>query len=299
MAIVRDQLWLDSPDALHRIDTSNVSEAFKKVARDLVNDGLAVVRGWHDPATCVEVISDYKKWCGERPDVVAANLDVIGHEKRLCNFHHASPAALAVGQNPQVMKLLDFLFGYDAGIYTSLTFKYSTQQPVHRDTPHFATWPTNYFFGVWVALQDIDPDSGPLFYFKNSHHFPADPQSFMRMAEERLPQASEIELARLALDLYNGYIIEQSRELGEPMIPELKAGDMVIWHPQTPHGGSPARNPELERWSIVFHCAPVDIQVFQHDRFFTYTMEQQPPPRYGFVEKEGRKVAWAGETAFM
>lgn len=297
--VVTDQLWLDRPDVLERIETANVDETFKQIARELVRDGLAVIRGWHEESTCAQVIKDYETWCAQNPSNVAANLDALGHEKRLCNFHLWSAAALSIGQNERVMQLLDFLFGHEAGVYTSLTFKYGTQQPSHRDTPHFATWPPNYFVGVWTALADVHPDSGPLFYHRNGHRFPVDPQDFWNTAVAARPGAAKSEQCLLALDLYNGHIIRESATLGAPVMPEMKAGDMIIWHPQTPHGGSPAKNPELPRWSIVFHCAPVDIQVHQHDRFFMHHAEEAPPDRYGFTETGKRRVALAGEVAFM
>lgn len=297
--VVTDQLWIDRHDALERIEAAKVDEAYKQVARDLVRDGLSVLRGWHDKAICGKVIEDYKAWCAQNPDAVAANRDALGHEKRLCNFHHWSASALSIGQNPRIIELLDFLFGHEAGIYTSLTFKYGTQQPSHRDTPHFATWPPNYFVGVWTALDDVHPDSGPLFYHKYGHRFPVDPQRFWQQSADAKPGASKAEQCLRALDLYNGYVGQESAALGEPVMPQMRAGDTIIWHPQTPHGGSPARNPELTRWSIVFHCAPVDIQVHQHDRFFTHHKQDAPPDRYGFVDRGGRRVALAGDVGFM
>jgi ectoine hydroxylase-related dioxygenase (phytanoyl-CoA dioxygenase family) len=297
--VVTNQLWVDRPDALELIEAADVDPSYKQVARELNRDGLSVLRGWHEKSTCAKVIEDYQTWCGQNPETVARFLDGLGHEKRLCNFHHWSEAALSIGQNPRIMQLLDFLFGHEAGIYTSLTFKYGTQQPAHRDTPHFATWPPNYFVGVWTALQDVHPDSGPLFYHKNGHRFPVDPQVYWEQASEAKPGASKAEQCIHALDLYNGHIIQESVTLGEPVMPQMQAGDTIIWHPQTPHGGSPAKNPDLTRWSIVFHCAPVDIQVHQHDRFFMHRGGDAPPDRYGFAEKGGRRVAVAGEVSFM
>jgi phytanoyl-CoA hydroxylase len=296
--MIRDQLWIDRPDALERIATAEVELSFKQVAIDLINDGVSVLPGWHDVGTCAQLIADYNEWCERHPEVVAANRDSLGHEKRLCNFHHYSPAALSIGQNPRVMQLLDFLFGREAGIYTSLTFKYGTQQPAHRDTPHFATWPASHYFGVWTALEDVNPDAGPLFYHENAHRFAAEPAQFWQAANEQRRGATQSECCFLALDLYNGFIIQEAGKR-KSITPEMKTGDIVIWHPQTPHGGTLAKDPDLTRWSIVFHCAPIDVQVHQYDRFFTHQSAEAPPSRYGFVKKGNRKVAWAGDVAFM
>ena len=103
----------------------------------------------------------------------------------------------------------------------------------------------------------------------------------------------------MALDLYNGEVIRNASTWGTHFVPEIRQGDVAVWHPETPHGGSPASDPEVPRWSIVFHCAPKEMQVHQHDAFFTHEGPEPPPPRYGFNEVDGRSVASAGDVAFM
>jgi hypothetical protein len=45
------------------------------------------------------------------------------------------------------------------------------------------------------------------------------------------------------------------------------------------------------------HCAPTDMQVFQHDAFFT--APDQPPPRYGYKKHGDRLYAVSGPPAFQ
>jgi len=292
-------LWLDLPDAEERIAAANVDEECRRVAQAIRRDGLAVLRGVHARELCRQVIEDYERYATENRDYVLQNLDALGREKRLVNFHLWSDAASRIGTAPRLMRCLDFVFGREAAVYTSLTFKYGTQQPAHRDTPHFATWPANLFVGVWTALEDISPDAGPLFYHPGSHRFPVDPHPFLAQACERLPHGTREQQLRLALDLYNGEIIRRAPAAAAPVTLELAAGDSVIWHPDLPHGGLGARDPSHTRWSIVFHCSPADVQVHQHDRFFSHQGQEPPPARYGFTRAHGRRIALAGEVAFM
>jgi len=292
-------LWLDQPDALLRNKTSDASELEKSIAQSLINTGVAVVPGAHDPDLCNQVILDYEKYAKENYEYVQNNLDDLGREKRLVSFHHWSGAAAKIGTNETIMSLLDYIFGYEAGIYTSLTFKYGTQQPVHRDTPHFATWPRNYFCGVWTALEPIKLEAGPIFYHPGAHRFILNEHDFFDEACTRLPNATKQEQLTLALDLYNGEVIRTAPTISEPVILDLNVGDTVIWHPELPHGGSPASDPHATRWSIVFHCAPSSIQVHQHDAFFSHDIKKTPPQRYGYCEINDRKVAESGGVAFM
>jgi phytanoyl-CoA hydroxylase len=296
---MRPSLWIDRPGALEKIELASVGEFEKSIARSLINSGIAVVRGAHDPGVCEAVIADYQRYSAKNSDYVKANLDSSGREKRLTNFHHWSDAALQIGTNPLIMSALDFVFNYETCVYTSLTFKYGTQQPVHRDSPHFATWPRGYFAGVWTALEPVNASNGPLFYHPSAHRFPINEADCYEAAKIRLPHASRPEQMLLALDLYNGEIARTAPTIAEPIIIPADVGDTVIWHPEMPHGGSPASKQMATRWSIVFHCSPVLVQVHQHDAFFGHDRNVEPAERYGYTEAYNRKIAAAGGVAFM
>ena len=292
-------LWLDQEDASNYIDQAAVGEREKTVAHSLIDSGIAVIRGAHDPTLCRAVIADYERYVAEHKEYVLANLDSLGREKRLVNFHFWSDAAAQIGISSKIMSILDFVFGVEASVYTSLTFKYGTQQPVHRDTPHFATWPRGYFVGVWTALERVRPEAGPLFYHPGAHRFPIEERRFWDEARTRIPHASRSDQLFMALDLYNGEVIRTAPTVSAPVSLELDVGDTVIWHPELPHGGLPASNPNTTRWSIVFHCAPASVQVYQHDLFFSHNADTPPAPRYGFRKIHGRKIAVAGDVAYM
>jgi len=291
--------WINQPRALERVESANIGELERSVARSLVETGLAVIRGLHKPDICEAVIADYQKYSVENSDYVRSNLDSSGRKKRLTNFHRWSDAAMQIGTNPSIMSVLDFVFGYEASVYSSLTFKYGTQQPVHRDTPHFATWPRGYFVGVWTALEPVSEKSGPLFYHPRAHRFVVDEAQFLDAAEKRLPSASKSEQKLLALDLYNGEIIRRATEIAEPVKLMADVGDTVIWHPEMPHGGSHAMRQMATRWSTVFHYAPVHVQVHQHETFFGQDRAVEPEARYGYIEAYNRKIAEAGGVGFM
>lgn len=295
----RPPLWLDAPDAAQRVSAADVPESYRQAAMDLILRGFTILRGAQDGELCSQTIADYHTYSDQNRAYVDANLDEAGREKRLVNFHHYSDAAMQLGTNPEVMNLLDFLFGSEASVYTSLTFKYGTGQPVHRDTPHFATWPNGYFFGVWTALEDISPDAGPLFYHEGAHHFSIDVARIWRETLETRSDLSPEQAYNHALDIYNGMVIDRAPNEGAYRVAEMKRGDVALWHPMTPHGGSPANDPNLSRWSCVFHCAPSSVQVHQHPSFFDHAGREEPPPRYGFTEAHGRQIALAGDVGFM
>jgi phytanoyl-CoA hydroxylase len=292
-------LWISQDDALYRLQEKNFEPEVSSAIQALIKDGVAIIKNANSAELCDEVIKDYMRYVEENADYVKNNLDVLNREKRLVNFHLFSEASGKIATNPIVMKILDCIFDLEAGVYTSLTFKYGTQQPVHRDTPHFATWPQERFAGVWTALEDINKLAGPLFYHPGAHKFSIDPKKYIEEARVRLPNANIEEQLLMALDLYNGEVIRTAPKISESKLIELQKGDTVIWHPELPHGGSAAADPFLTRWSMVTHCSPVNIQVHQHDKFFLHCEDNAPLNRYDYFEMNGRKIANSGNISFM
>ncbi len=293
-------LWIDHSDALSRNQQSSASDVLKNAATSIIRDGIVFFEQVVEKDLCQEVIADYKKFTSDNKEFVDLNRDELGREKRLVNFHLKSEAASKIATNPILMEFLDYIYDEEAGPYTSLTFKYGTQQPIHRDTPHFSTWPLGRFNGVWVALEDISPDAGPLMYHPGGHRFVIDQHEIWQHVQAQNPGAPMQEAVDMALEVYNGRVIDWSKQAGEPVVvPPLRQGDAVVWHAELPHGGSPALNPMATRFSMVTHCAPVSTQVHQHPDFFRHVGPEGPAPRYGYEDAHGRKVAVAGDVSFM
>ena len=295
MSLVNDSR--EASAALSEMDLD--ADVFSAIS-SLMEEGIVVLRGSVSGQLCDSAVNDYINWSEQNLSYVGENLDELGRPKRLVNFHMHSENALAICSNDSAHRILDVLFGSKSSVYTSLTFKFGTQQGTHRDTPHFATWPELQFAGVWTALEDIHPDSGALFYHKGAHKMEIPHRSiFFQQANDRIPTAPLSERLAMALDLYNGEVDRMAHEFAEPTSLEVNKGDVVIWHPNMPHGGSVANNPMLTRWSIVCHCAPEGVQVHQHEAFFQHSDSNPPPARYGFAEGRDRKIALAGDVAFM
>lgn len=79
----------------------------------------------------------------------------------------------AIAVNQTVIDLLSKLYGRLAFPFQTLNFPVGTQQDAHTDFVHFSSLPERFMCGVWLALEDIDADAGPLFYYPGSHRWPA------------------------------------------------------------------------------------------------------------------------------
>lgn len=136
---------------------------------NLINDGYTIIRRALTPDLCDRINKDFQNYVEtNREQANKYKLDT-GNHQRLCNMHVISEAAREAIFSNKIMTVLDKYFEEETFVATSLYFEQSSTQTVHRDVPFFNTKPRNIFVGVWLALEDVDPKSGPLTYYPKSH----------------------------------------------------------------------------------------------------------------------------------
>jgi ectoine hydroxylase-related dioxygenase (phytanoyl-CoA dioxygenase family) len=139
--------------------------------------------------------------------------------------------------------LLEDLYGRRARAFQTINFQRGTQQAPHSDAIHFSTMPEGYMCGVWVALEDMDMDNGPLIYYPGSHKLPyLHPSDFgVEPKWENYP-------------IYEQYIADQiEREGFEPRYGTIDKAQAIVWAANLVHGGAPQNDPERTRLSQVTH----------------------------------------------
>jgi hypothetical protein len=78
----------------------------------------------------------------------------------------------AIASNSAILNLLGKLYGRRAFPFQTLNFLVGTEQDVHSDSVHFSSLPERFMCGVWLALEDIPAQAGPVFYLPGSHRWP-------------------------------------------------------------------------------------------------------------------------------
>lgn len=158
------------------------------------------------------------------------------------------PDVRAIAANPQLLALLEALYGRRPFPFQTLNFPTGTQQAVHSDVVHFSSSPPGFMCGVWVALEDIDGENGPLVYYPGSHKQAVFSNDQLGVCSAREPHPSA----------HYGRYVELWAELMEtlgiqPQTFHAKKGQALIWAANLLHGGSPHRSLERTRWSQVTH----------------------------------------------
>ncbi|HWI13388.1 MAG TPA: phytanoyl-CoA dioxygenase family protein, partial [Burkholderiales bacterium] len=221
--------------------------------------------------------------------VVAARKDLpdgkdeYGYGDRIGQLHQKHPELIRLAADPRVLGFLRWAFDDDPLLFGSLNFDRGTQQELHIDAIFFYTEPAYAMAGLWIALEDVHPDAGPLFYVPGSHRWPffrgedvlaRDPELAQEVKAASAPDSGALRgdlVARLGRK-WTELTLEMEKERGGERVPAvLKAGDAVIWHALLAHGGLPRINPALSRKSAVFHYIGENARLYTFEEFFLKT----------------------------
>jgi hypothetical protein len=192
----------------------------------------------------------------ETVDQVNAEVQsLLDHGKlKLNNKHkimfaiHASRFLSAIGNDKHLKEILSVLLGGNPVLFQSINFIMGSEQNTHSDSIHMTTYPLGGLLGVWIALEDITDDNGPLHYYPGSHRLPY----YLNSDYE-----NEGNFFMLGNKSYADYEKMISSKITEFRLDKLKflakKGDLLIWHANLFHGGEPHRIKELTRKSMVLH----------------------------------------------
>ena len=213
------------------------------------------------------------------------------------------PGTRALATDPATADLVAFLLGRRAVPFQTLTFRTGTEQRAHADTIHFDTLPAGFTCGVWVALEDVDDDQGPLVVHPGSHRVPPSYPEDLGLA----PGGGPDRFDRVG---YEDAVAAQVWDLPPRRLP-VAQGTAVVWAADLVHGGAPVERPGSTRWSQVTHffgadCVYVTPQRSRRDEgryavrdplvnVATGRPEPQPPAGWQFArtpDRLTRVVPW-------
>ena len=263
-----------------------------------LRDGYVVLPGVYSR----EQIARYNAIVAEERKTIPESKDEFGYGDRIGQLHQKHSALLDLAVGTRILDLLRFAFGDEPTLFASLNFERGTEQNAHIDAIFFYPQPAYSMAGCWIALEDVKPDSGPLFYVPGSHRWPFSngedvvvgrPElEARREAVRQLPGSPEE--AAVVKDLANtwtsDFLALQACKNVEPARLLPRAGDAVIWHSLLAHGGSPRLNRSLSRKSVVFHYIGAHTKLYTFSQFFLKNRSElphEPPQAVPFAEYKG------------
>jgi ectoine hydroxylase-related dioxygenase (phytanoyl-CoA dioxygenase family) len=161
---------------------------------------------------------------------------------------------------PAVLSLLEVLYRRAPIPMQTLNFGRGTEQRAHSDSVHFSSLPHGFMCGVWIALEDVDDENGPLEYYPGSQRLPY-------LDHASLGRRGSSQKGHELYGTYEEFVQTAIRELGlERRVLHVRKGHAIVWAANLLHGGSPIKDPRRSRHSQVTHYFFEDCLYYQPQR---------------------------------
>lgn len=163
----------------------------------------------------------------------------------------------------EISELLQTCWGREPFAFQTLNFPVGTQQHAHSDAVHFHSEPPGFMCGVWVALEDISADAGPLIYYPGSDRLP-----YLQCRDVGVRQIDGVTPDQT---IFHQRWMELLAQRGlEPALFTPRLGQALVWTANLIHGGSAVDDHALTRWSQVTHY------YFKGCRYYTPMLSNWP-----------------------
>lgn len=168
---------------------------------------------------------------------------------RIVESYKFSENCKRLALHKSVMARLKFFYDLNPKAFSTINFLHSTQQPLHSDYVHFGTVPHRMLVGAWIALEDINPDSGPLQIVPKSHKL-----DLFDYGDIGAKKPKTLNSIKSNYGLYEDYVkrIINDNQL-HAITPTMKKGDCLLWEANMLHGSPTCNNSEITRKAQVTH----------------------------------------------
>lgn len=247
--------WLDHEDASIEVgrllDTGGMDAGKSELALDWIENGVVIVPGFFEPDYLDTVWASFDRHVEQgKIELEYAHDDRDPHYERVINPHHDISELGDFLNHPRMTGLAEFFLGRRVAPYQTILAPKGSNQLAHSDSIHMSTYPRGYLVAIWVAFEDIHPDSGPLEYYPGSHNLPYVSRGTCGIPADEYYKSGY----KAYVEKYEPYIQDLIADRGlEPAYFEAHKGDVLVWHANLLHGGKPREDISLTRKSVVAH----------------------------------------------
>jgi len=244
--------WLDKEVKAEEIKTKLAATSFLDETKSTLlawkENGYAILPKFFDEKTIDSINAEIER-------LLAENKIEFTLGNKIMFANKVSPLIQGLTVKKELADILGFILGRKVIPFQTINFIEGSQQQAHSDSIHMTTYPLGYLVAIWVALEDIKEDAGPLSYYPGSHKLPY----LLNDGYERGGNVFTVGADSNYLK-YEEKIGEVVKEKKLPKkIFTAKKGDVLIWHANLIHGGEKITRPGATRKSMVVHYFAEDV----------------------------------------
>ena len=206
-----------------------------------INDNLLIDRVNND----IEKIIQNEKKIKKNSKIFSYN-----DSPRIVESYKKSINCKLLAKHSKIIEMIKFLYEEEPLAFSTINFLTSTQQPLHSDYAHFGTIPELLLIGTWIALEDINPDSGPLQIVPGSHKW--DIYRYSEQDNNKIPTSLD-EIKKNYTNYENWVKKNILKNKAKKLTKKKKKGDCIIWAANLLHGSPDCVVPGSSRKSQATH----------------------------------------------
>ena len=244
--------WIDKPNARETVqkhpDFKTFDAATQAAILNFIDNGFLVLKNFYSENETNALNQNIEKILSED------KADFNFTDKKIMDAYKVSDTAMQFFKNKELIRLLDFLLGRKVIPFQSINFIEGSEQRAHSDFIHMTTEPQGYLIATWTALEDCHNGNGPLFYYPKSHRLP------YVLSPDYETGHTKVMLGKKNYPNYEekiGEVIEEYQFKKQYF--HANRGDVLIWHSNLLHGGSPILQKGTTRKSMVCHYYAEDV----------------------------------------
>lgn len=239
--------WVDSPFFEQILNQSNLDQETQKLVKQFADEGYVIIDdlGIENIAeTADRIVQDLTPIYGHKGKVESAWI----YHDRIQDAWTFNQDVKTIATAPKIINLLKTLYQREPIPFQTLNFRFGTQQSTHSDSIHFSSVPARFMCGVWVAIEDIDANNGPLHYYPGSHKLPIFDLNDLGITGSY--QNKPYDIYPIYEEFLQSLIEHNGLKKAELYV---KKGQALIWAANLLHGGSPVLDKTRTRYSQVTH----------------------------------------------
>lgn len=219
--------------------------------------------------------------------------DVSG---RITYIHTQLPQTLDILLSNQLTGLLKTLMNDQPVLCQAAVYRLGSEYCDHFDRYFYPTDDVTKELTVWIALEDVHPDSGPFYVIPGSQNWPAVTSEYLQLknpewklcAEQLRDPLVDANKKREILAKGIDVICEEFSKIAKEKKPDrmpliLKKGDAVVWRSDLVHGGFKRLNRALTRQCLVGNYIAKNSTLWTTQQFFELKSHE-------FTKENSRKI---------
>lgn len=263
-------LWIDRLDAptllQQRLDQRLINDREAEQIHHFIEHGYLVLKGAVDLAVIDAYNAFFEEaWRAPPPfafahcegKVLPLDLSLYTKVAKVSNLHYYFDQAESLAFARPVRRFLELIYERPPVVFQSMSMRKGSEEPLHIDTGPLCLTEPMTLVAAWVALEDVQPKSGPLGFVPGSHRV-------KEILNNGVSKAHNKDFVAYGKVLAG--VLAECDARGLPRQELLaKKGDVFLWAADLMHGGMPIEDHALTRKSLVFHYMPLGVMPTFYD----------------------------------